>query len=101
VVVNPLSQYLMIGKLVALLGCIALICWQSSQIHKWHVHSDLLNAQLQATTTAKDNQKVITRDRIKVVTKTVHDADQRAKVVENAPAAPACKTKPEVLQADL
>jgi hypothetical protein len=33
---NPISQYLMIGKLVALLGAIALICWQSSQIHKWH-----------------------------------------------------------------
>jgi hypothetical protein len=36
---NPLSQYLMIGKLVALLGAIALICYQGSQIHKWHQHS--------------------------------------------------------------
>jgi hypothetical protein len=26
----------MIGKLIALLGAIALICWQSSQIHRWH-----------------------------------------------------------------
>jgi anti-sigma28 factor (negative regulator of flagellin synthesis) len=26
----------MIGKLIALLGAIAIICWQSSQIHKWH-----------------------------------------------------------------
>jgi hypothetical protein len=30
----------MIGKLVALLGAIALICWQSSQIHRWHTHYD-------------------------------------------------------------
>jgi hypothetical protein len=36
--VTPLSQYLMIGKLVALLGAIAIICWQSSQIHRWHKH---------------------------------------------------------------
>jgi hypothetical protein len=33
-----LSQYLMIGKLVALLGAVAIICWQSSQIHRWHTH---------------------------------------------------------------
>jgi hypothetical protein len=26
----------MMGKLVALLGAIAIICWQSSQIHRWH-----------------------------------------------------------------
>jgi hypothetical protein len=26
----------MIGKLVALLAATALICWQSSQIHRWH-----------------------------------------------------------------
>lgn len=37
---SPLHQYLMIGKLVALLGCIALICFQSSQIHRWHKHFD-------------------------------------------------------------
>lgn len=33
---NPISQYLMIGKLIALLGAVAIICWQSSQIHRWH-----------------------------------------------------------------
>jgi hypothetical protein len=35
---TPLSQYLMIGKLAALLGAVAIICWQSSQIHRWHKH---------------------------------------------------------------
>jgi hypothetical protein len=60
-----------------------------------------LNAELTKLSTAKNGQQVITRDRIKVVTKTLHDADGRARVVENAPAAPNCKTKQEVMSADL
>jgi hypothetical protein len=44
---TPLSQYLMIGKLVAILGAIALICFQSQQIHKWHEHSLGLSATLE------------------------------------------------------
>jgi hypothetical protein len=35
---TPIREYLMIGKLLALLAAIALICWQSSQIHRWHTH---------------------------------------------------------------
>src|SRR5690242_15832884 len=35
-----LSQYLAIGKLVGILAAVAIICWQSSQIHKWHQQSD-------------------------------------------------------------
>jgi hypothetical protein len=44
---TPIREYLMIGKLLALLGAIALICWQSSQIHKWHEHSLGLSATLE------------------------------------------------------
>lgn len=57
--------------------------------------------QLDSISTAKNTQKTVTQTRIEQVTKVIHDADQRAKVVETAPPAPNCKTKPEVLQADL
>jgi hypothetical protein len=57
--------------------------------------------QLDSISTKRDVQRQVTRDTIKVVTKTVHDADERAKVVEQAPVAPDRKTKPSVLQADL
>jgi hypothetical protein len=101
VTLNPLTQYLMIGKLVALLGCIALICYQSSQIHRWHKHSEGLSAKLEAITTAKNTQKQTTAEKIKVVTRTIHDADERARIVEKAPPAPNCATKPEIMAADL
>ena len=109
---NPLSQYLMIGKLIALLGCVALICWQSSQIHRWHKQAVGLSAKLQAQvvslnaeltklSTAKNEQQIVTRDNIKVVTKLVHDADGKAKAVEQAPVPGGCVTKPEVMNADI
>ena len=62
---------------------------------------DGYKAQLDAISTKRDQQKVVTKRNIETVTKIVHDADTRAKVVETAPPAVGCKTKPEVLQADL
>lgn len=35
-----LREYLAIGKLIALLGAIGLLCFQSSQIHHWHTQYD-------------------------------------------------------------
>ena len=35
-----LREYLAIGKLIALLGAIGLLCFQSSQIHSWHTLYD-------------------------------------------------------------
>ena len=58
-------------------------------------------AELNRISSAKNNQKTVTRENIKVVERVVHDADERAKVVEQAPPAKECRTKPEVLQADL
>ena len=46
-----ISQYLAIGKLVGILAAIAIICWQSSQIHKWHQQSDHCAAARQADRT--------------------------------------------------
>lgn len=62
---------------------------------------DGYKSQFDGISTKRNDQQTVTRDTIKVVTKTIHDADQRAQIVEKAPAAPDCKTKPEVLQADL
>jgi hypothetical protein len=60
-----------------------------------------LSGELQKISAAKNKQQVVTKETVKVVTKLVHDANERAKVVEEAPAAPNCKTKPEILRADL
>jgi hypothetical protein len=35
---NPLSQYLAIGKLLGILVMVGIICAQSSMIHRWHMH---------------------------------------------------------------
>jgi hypothetical protein len=61
----------------------------------------LLSGELQKISAAKNKQQVVTRETVKVVTKLVQDADERAKVVEDAPPAPNCRTKPEVLNADV
>ena len=42
-----LKAYLAMGKLVALLLAIGLICYQSSQIHKWHKQADAQSAARQ------------------------------------------------------
>lgn len=68
---------------------------------KWQRQYALIHTQLDAISTARNNQAAETKTRIETVTKIIHDADGRAKAVENAPPAPNCKTKPEVLQADL
>jgi hypothetical protein len=91
----------MIGKLLALLAAIALICWQSSQIHKWHEHSLELSVKLERITSAKDTQRTVTKTNIVTVTKTIHDADGRAKVVEAAPLPGQCRTPQEVRDADI
>jgi hypothetical protein len=93
---------------------VLLACWGIDHVichrHAAHVEKQLQGAiaardsykrQLDAISTAKNKQQVVTRETVKVVTKLVHDADERAKVVEDAPVVAGCKTKPEVLQADL
>lgn len=91
----------MIAKLVALLVMLGVIAWQSSQIHKWHTKADGLAAELQAITDARNTQKTVTRDRIKTVTKIVHDADRVARRIETAKSPGNCKTPQEILDADI
>lgn len=60
-----------------------------------------LSVQLQRISDARNAQKQTTTEKIKVVTRTIRDADERARVVEKAPPAKDCKTKAEIMGADL
>jgi hypothetical protein len=67
----------------------------------YRAQRDGYKAQLDAISSRRDVQRQVTRDNMRVVTRVIHDAEDRARVVETAPVPQGCKTKPEVLQADL
>jgi hypothetical protein len=69
----------------------------------WHRQYDTVHAQLQAISSKRNEQKVETQERIKVVTRTIHDADGKAKEVETHPLPEQCHgvTPSAVRQADL
>lgn len=89
------------SPLLAILLLLGIVTFQSGKIHDWHKQAIGLNAQLQAITTKRNEQHAETAERIKVVTKTIHDADGRAKVVEAAPLPGNCATPSQVMRADL
>jgi hypothetical protein len=60
-----------------------------------------LATELNQISDARNNQKATTKENIKVVARTIREADERAKRVEQAPPAPNCRTKPEVMNADI
>ena len=76
---------------------------RAEQRHATKVESQLSKAvaELNKISTERDTQKVVTKNNIVTVERIIHDAEGKARVVEQAPVAPGCKTKPEVLQADL
>ena len=76
---------------------------KAEQRHATKVESQLSKAvaELNKISTARDTQKVVTQNNIVTVERIIHDAEGKARVVEQAPVAPNCRTKPEVLQADL
>lgn len=105
---NPLSSYLMIGKLLALLAAIGIICGMNSQIHRAREalrHCNQAKAELQAEldriSSERNQQQIVTRDRFIVKDRIVHDGAVRAEKVETAPVVPGCKTPPQVMGADL
>lgn len=105
---NPLSQYLVIGKLVALLGAIAIICFQSSQIHKWHLQSDgnALNAQhlqdaLDGLAAQSKQQQATTQVVDHYITVTKPGLIRERVKIESAPLPGNCRTPQEVLNADI
>jgi hypothetical protein len=73
----------------------------SAQLVKCAEVRDNYKRQLDDISTKRNEQQVVTRDRIVEVTRTIKSADERAKVVETAPPPGECKTSPAVLGADL
>jgi len=61
---------------------------------------DGYKTQLDAISTKRNQQKIVTKTNIETVTKIVHDADEKAKAVETAPPAAGCKTNQAVMGAD-
>jgi hypothetical protein len=81
---------------------------QTVRVHAEQRHSAKLQTQvsklaeqLKGISAKRDTQKTITKTNIVTVTKTIHDADGKAKQVETAPLPGNCKTPKEVLNADI
>lgn len=93
-----------LGCIVLGIACAVLIVANRAEKRhgeKLQARVNTLSIQLQRISDARQSQKQATAEKIRVVTRTIHDADERAQVVEKAPPAAACKTKPEVLNADI
>jgi hypothetical protein len=60
-----------------------------------------LSVQLQRISDARKTQQIVTREKIKIVTQRIHDADGKAKVIEQAPLPGGCKSPQAVMDADI
>lgn len=88
------------------LGIVALIAVLNARAEKRHsakLQAQIvkLTDQINKITSAKSEQRTVTKTRIIEATRIVHDADKRAKVIESAPLPGNCKTPPQILGADL
>lgn len=68
---------------------------------KWEAQAVKLAAELKAISTAKDEQKVVTRSNVKEARQGRQDAERVARRIEEAPVTGQCETPEAVLQADL
>ena len=59
------------------------------------------HAELQRLSATRAVQRQVTRDNIETANRTIKGAEERARVVEIAPPAKDCRTKPEVMNADV
>jgi hypothetical protein len=85
-----------------------LLIVQTIRVHAEQRHSRKVEGQLSKTTaelqrisSKRNEQQIVTREKIKIVTQHIHDADGKARVIEQAPLPGNCKTPPAILQADL
>jgi hypothetical protein len=67
----------------------------------YRAQRDGYKAQLDAISSKRNEQRVQTEKRIVSAQRTIHDAEDRARVVETAPPASDCKTNSTVMGADL
>lgn len=98
---NPFLKYVTGG--LAILCLVLGIALKVERAHSAKQATQIakLVAQLDAISTKKNEQKAETQTRIVTVTKTIYDADGRAKVIEAEPLPGECKTPPAVMKADL
>lgn len=68
---------------------------------KLQTQIEKVSAELKRISAAKNEQKIITRDRIVIAERKAKDADGVAKKIEAAPLPGQCRSPSEVLQADL
>jgi hypothetical protein len=100
-ILAPALKYITGGLLVV---CIVLgIALKVERVHTAKQAAQIvkLNAELQRITTAKNEQRAETTERLEVVTRTIHDADGKAKAVEQAPLPGQCRSPSEIMRADL
>jgi hypothetical protein len=76
-------------------------CGRARHSAKVEAQLKVATDQLKSLSTAKNEQKVETVKRIEAVKERVRHADDRAKVIEQAPLPGQCKTPKEVLNADI
>ena len=106
---NPLAPYFAMGKLIALLGAVALICWQSSAIHRAREnvrHCNEAKAVLQAKLDelgeqSKQQQQAVTKTVDHYITVTKPQLIREREKIESAPLPGNCRTPQEVLNADI
>jgi hypothetical protein len=69
--------------------------------HKLNERVVSLTAELNEISSKKNEQQVVTREKIKVVLQKTREADDQAKKIEQAPLPGECKTPKEILDADI
>jgi hypothetical protein len=74
---------------------------QKVELLTCRLHNKDYQHQLNQISTAKNNQKIVTRERIVESERGSREADRVAEKIETAPVPGLCATKPQVLQADL
>lgn len=75
---------------------------RTNQLEKERINSNELRAELKRISTAKNEQKVVTVERIKIAERGNRQADEIAKKIEQAPVEPgACKTPDIIMGSDI
>jgi hypothetical protein len=102
-VLGRLNGYQIAIIALALFAGIQTIRVSAEKRHSAKVEQQLVKsvAELNRITSTKNTQHTITKTNIVTVTKRIHDAEGRAKIVETAPLPGNCKTPDAVRQADL
>jgi hypothetical protein len=102
-VLGKLNGYQIAIIALALFAGIQTLRVSAEKRHSAKVEQQLAKSvtELNRLTSAKNQQHTITKTNIVTVTKRIHDAEGRAKIVETAPLPGRCQTPPEVLGADL